>query len=134
LFSVSTDGGETWGDFRTDDFLIEEKSIGCNASFIRVELDDIKDKSMLPADAKDVTLFANPRAATRDNMCVCVSFDSGKTWKHVKQINPIHVAYSSLVWNPVTQTFCLLYELGEKNPYSSGLSAIEFDLEWLLSE
>ena len=132
--ATSADGGESWGDYRIDDFLIEEKSIGCNASYIRVELDDIKDKSLLPADATDVTVFANPRAETRDNMCACVSFDSGKTWKHVKVVNPGHAAYSSLVWNKVTQTFCLLYELGEKNCYSSGLSAIEFDLEWLLSE
>ena len=132
--ATSTDGGATFGDFRTDDFLIEEKNIGCNASFIRVELDEIKDKSMLPEGAEDVTVFANPRAETRANMCACVSFDSGKTWKHVKVINPGMNAYSSLVWNPVTQTFVLIYEKGEKNCYSDGIAAIEFDLEWLLSE
>jgi len=132
--ATSTDGGATYGDFRTDDFLIEEKNIGCNASFIRVELDEIKDKSMLPEGAKDVTVFCNPRAATRDNMCACVSFDSGKTWSKVKVIYPGHAAYSSLIWNPVTQTFVLVYERGENNCYSDGLAAIEFDLEWLLSE
>ena len=132
--ATSTDGGATWGDFRMDDFLIEEKNIGCNASFIRVELDEIKDKSMLTEGAKDVTVFCNQRAAKRDNMCACVSFDSGKTWKHVKVIYPGHAAYSSLIWNPVTQTFVLVYERGEKNCYSDGLAAIEFDLEWLLSE
>ena len=132
--ATSTDGGETWGDFRTDDFLIEEKNIGCNASFIRVDLEEIKDKSMLPADAKGVTVFANPRSHTRANMCACVSFDEGKTYSHVKVIDPGFAAYSSLVWNPVTQTFCLLYEHGDKHPYNLGLSAVEFDLEWLLSE
>ena len=132
--ATSTDGGATYQDFRTDDFLIEEKNIGCNASFIRVELDEIKDKSLLPEGAEDVTVFCNPRAETRSNMCACVSFDSGKTWKHVKVINPGMNAYSSLVWNPVPQTFVLIYEKGEKNCYSSGIAAIEFDLEWLLSE
>ncbi len=132
--ATSTDGGATWHDFRDDDFLIEEKYIGCNASFIRVGLEEIKDKSMLPADAQGVVVFANPRAETRDNMCCCVSFDEGKTYSHVKVVDPGHCAYSSLEWNPVTQTFCLLYEHGDKNPYNYGISAVEFDLEWLLSE
>ena len=132
--ATSTDGGETWHDFRDDEFLIEEKNIGCNASFIRVGLEEIKDKSMLPADAKGVIVFANPRAESRDNMCCCVSFDEGKTYSHVKVVDPGHAAYSSLEWNPVTQTFCLLYEHGDKNPYNFGISAVEFDLEWLLSE
>ncbi len=131
--ATSTDGGATWHSFRMDDFLIEDKRIGCNASFIRVELDEIKNKSPLPEGAEDVTVFCNPRAQTRDNMCACVSFDSGKTYKHVKSIYAGHSAYSSLVWNPITQTFCLIYEHGDKDPYNLGLSAIEFDLEWLLS-
>ena len=89
---------------------------------------------VLPEGAKDVTVFCNPRAKTRDNMCACVSFDSGNTWSKVKVINPGHAAYSSLEWNPVTQKFCLLYETGEKHPYSDGITAAEFDMEWLLSE
>lgn len=132
--ATSTDGGASWHDFRDDEFLIEEKNIGCNASFIRVGLDEIKDKSLLPEGAEGVTVFCNPRAETRRNMCACVSFDGGKTYSHVKVVDPGHAAYSSLVWNPVTQTFCLLYEHGDKHPYNLGLSAVEFDLEWLLSE
>ncbi|MBE6959035.1 MAG: exo-alpha-sialidase [Ruminococcaceae bacterium] len=132
--ATSTDGGATWGNFRNDDFLEEEAFCGCNASFLRVALEDIKDKSILPEGAKDVTVFCNPRAKTRDNMCACVSFDSGNTWSKVKVINPGHAAYSSLEWNPVTQKFCLLYETGEKHPYSDGITAAEFDMEWLLSE
>lgn len=132
--ATSTDGGATWHNFRDDEFLMEEKNIGCNASFIRVGLEEIKDKSMLPEGAKGVTVFANPRAENRDNMCCCVSFDEGETYSHVKVIDPGHTAYSSLEWNPVTQTFCLLYEHGDKNPYNFGISAVEFDLEWLLSE
>ena len=132
--ATSTDGGESWHDFYADDFLLEEKNIGCNASLVRVELDEIKDKSMLPADAEGVTVFCNPRAVTRDNMCACVSFDAGKTWSHVKQIYPHHASYSSLVWNPVNQHFALLHERGTRNAVSDGLAVVEFDLEWLLSE
>lgn len=132
--ATSDDGGETYGNFRCDDFLIEEKRMGCQASFIRVELDDIKDGSILPDGAKDVTVFCNPRSETRSNMCACVSFDSGKTWSRVKVINAGKNAYSALVFNKVTQTFVLLYEKGDKNCYSYGVAALEFDLEWLLSE
>ena len=46
VVAYSKDGGETYGDFRADNFLIEEKALGCNASFLRVERED------LPADAQ----------------------------------------------------------------------------------
>jgi len=132
--ATSTNGGETYGDFRTDDFLIEEKKMGCQASVVRVELDDIKDKSILPEGAEDMTVFCNPRSEIRANMSACVSFDSGKTWSKVKVIDEGKNAYSGLVWNKVTQTFVLLYEKGANNCYSDGVAALEFDLEWLLSE
>ncbi len=35
--AVSRDGGETYGEFGTDDFLLEEEALGCNASLLRVE-------------------------------------------------------------------------------------------------
>ncbi len=130
----SVDGGETYGDFRTDDFLIEEASMGCNASFLRVELDDITDKTLIPDGADGITLFCNPRASTRDNMSICVSFDSAKTWKLVKTVYPGHASYSSLCFNPVDQKFYLLYERGEETCVSDGVAVAEFDLEWLLSE
>ncbi len=130
--ATSTNGGETYGDFRTDDFLIEEKKMGCQASVVRVELDDIKDKSILPEGAEDVTVFCNPRSEIRANMSACVSFDSGKTWSKVKVIDEGKNAYSGLVWNKVTQTFVLLYEKGTTNCYSDGVAALEFDLEWLM--
>lgn len=131
--ATSRDGGESWGDFTTDEFLREELRMGCNASFLRVELGDIRDRTALPADAEDVTVFCNPRADTRDNMCACVSFDGGSTWRHVKQIFPGHAAYSSLCFSPANQRFYLLYEKGEKNCYSDGVAVAEFDLEWLLA-
>ena len=66
-------------------------------------------------------------------MAACVSFDSSKTWEKVKVFYPGYAAYSSIEFNPITQTFCILFEFGEKNEYSGGIMAAEFDLEWLLS-
>ena len=132
--ATSNDGGETFENFRTDDFLIEQKGGGCNASFIRVELDEIKDRSALPHDAQDVTVFVNPRAETRDDLMACISFDSGATWSHVKPIYMGHTGYSSLCFNPVDQLFYLLYEKGEKTHYADGIVMASFDLEWLLSK
>ncbi len=132
--ATSYDGGETWEDFREDDFLLEEKKQGCNASFIRVELSEILDTSLLPQNAEGLVLFANPRAETRENMCICISYDGGRTWADIKVVDPGFASYSSLAWNKGTQTFCLLYEHGEEHANSSGISAIEFDLEWLLAK
>ena len=131
----SADGGETYGDFRTDDFLIEEKGIGCNASFLRVEQAELKEVTMLPQGADSVTVFVNPRAETRRNMTACVSFDSGTTWVHTKTICESECAYSSLAFSPVDQHFYLMYEKGgENNPYKQGIVLLEFDLEWLLAK
>ena len=132
LLATSADGGETYHDFRTADFIYEEKNIGCNASLIRVDAADIDG---LPGNANSVTLFANPRADVRENMTVCVSFDNGKTWSHTKTIWPGGSAYSCLTYDKHSQHFFLLYEKGEtaKNPYEYGISLIEFDLEWLLN-
>ena len=136
--AVSQDGGVTFSDIGTDEFLREEIRIGCNASFIRVEREDIKDTSLLPDGADGVTLFCNPRADTRCNMSVCVSFDGGASWSRAKTVCDGPCAYSSLVFEPLTQRFHLIYERGkdahEKNPYSAGICAAEFDLEWILSD
>ncbi len=137
--ATSTDGGETWHSFRTDDFLVEDLAPGpygcggCNAALIRVDLDDIEDKSSLPNGAEGVTVFTNPHSRDRENMAACISFDGGIIWDKVKVFYPGFAAYSSIDFNPITQTFCLIYEHGKKDPYSDGIMAAEFDLEWLLS-
>lgn len=131
----STDGGATWGDFRTDAFLLEEKWIGCNASLLRVEASELSDRSLLPSDADSVTVFVNPRAETRQNMTACISFDDGKTWSRTKTICESECAYSSLAFSPVEQRFFLMYEKGSGgDPYRQGIAMLTFDLAWLLSE
>ena len=132
--AVSRDGGETWGEFSTDPFLLEEKRIGCNAAFLRVERSELKDDSFLPPEADSVTLFANPRAENRSHMTICVSFESGKSWCHTKMIREGGAAYSALAYSREDGHFYLLYELGEKDPCQFGLNIAEFDGAWLMEK
>ena len=133
--ATSTDGGETYGDFRTDDFLIEEKAIGCNASFLRVERDELTAdaQALLPEGADSVTIFVNPRSDKRNTMTACFSFDSGATWCGTKLIWKDACAYSSLNYSKADGHFYLLYERGDSDPYGHGIAVLEFDLEWLLA-
>ena len=135
--AVSHDGGETYGEFSTDEYLLEETRMGCNASLLRVELADIPDTTALPENAKDVTVFCNPRSETRRRMTACVSFDSGHHWQGGKVIFDGPCAYSSLDYDKKTGHFFLFYEKGDDtkgtSPYTEGLCVAEFDLEWLLS-
>ena len=121
--AISRDGGVTYGDFGTDPFLIEEKNIGCNASFLRVAREDIKDTALLPSGAGGITLFANPRSAVREKMTVCISFDDGRTWSGTKSVYEGPCAYSSLAFSRADQWFYLLYEKGESSPYEKGIAA-----------
>ena len=133
--AVSRDGGETYSEFSTDDFLLEVEFSGCNASFLRVAREDFKDVSLLPEGADSVTVFVNPRCKdARANLTACISFDEGKTWSKTKTIWNKMAAYSSLEYSVAEQKFYLLYEKGEQNPYEFGLDVLEFDLEWLLNE
>ncbi|MBQ3708218.1 MAG: exo-alpha-sialidase [Clostridia bacterium] len=131
--ATSTDGGETWVDFRADAYLREETFCGCNASFLRLERDELADPSLLPPDADGITLFANPRAEKRVNMAVCWSFDGGRTWAGSKTVFAGPSSYSSLDYARAADRFVLLYERGEEDPCDGGIAAAEFDLAWLFS-
>ena len=117
--AVSRDGGETFGEFSTDDFLREETRMGCNASMLRVG-----------TEAGTLTLFTNPRADTRCRMTVCVSRDDGASWCREKLICEGPSGYSSLAFDG--KYFCLLYENGENRYTDRGLSAAIFDTDWLM--
>ncbi|MBQ8576784.1 MAG: exo-alpha-sialidase [Clostridia bacterium] len=131
----SRDGGEHWDNFRIDDFLIEQKNLGCNASLLRVERNVLgEDAALLPDNADAVTIFINPRSENRENVSACVSFDDGSTWSTVKPIHPGLSGYSSLAYSETEHRFFLLYELGNEDPCDIGLNIAEFDLAWLLSK
>ncbi len=132
--AVSYDGGESFTDFGVADGLCEETKMGCNASFLRVGKEKLKDANLLPKDANSITIFVNPRSTERRKMTACVSFDEGETWTESKVFWHGRCAYSSLDFNEKSQKFCLLYEKGtEQNKYERGIAAVEFDLDWLLS-
>jgi len=131
--ATSRDGGETWSDFRTDGFLMEETFCGCNASFLRIERGELKDPSLLPPDSDGMVLFANPRSSRRENMAVCVSFDGGKSWPVVKTVFAGPSSYSSVDYAKAVDRFVLLYERGDKDPCDGGVAAAVFDPAWLLA-
>ena len=131
--ATSTDGGASFGDFRTDDFLLDTRGSSCNGCLLRVERQDLANPELLPPEAKAITLFSNPRSENRDTMTICVSFDDGNFWQYTKLVWPGPSAYSAMTYNAANGHFCLLYENGKTNPYEFGLMAAELDLEWLLS-
>ena len=131
--AVSHDCGESYGEFSTDDFLRETIDSGCNASLLRVDRSDLRDATRLPAGADGLTLFANPRSTVRENMSICLSYDSGRTWSLVKTVYPGACAYSSLAFSRAEQKFILLYENGKAHSHEYGISAAEFDIDWLLN-
>ena len=132
--ATSTDGGETYGQFRTDDFLLEEEALGCNASLLRLEREDLSESQcrLLPEGADSITIFINPRARIRENLTACISFDSGATWAKTRELWKAACAYSSLDYCAADGHFYLLYERGDRGPYEHGIALREFDLEWLL--
>ena len=56
--------------------------------------------------------------------------DDGGSWIHEKLVREGPSGYSALAYNG--EQFCLLYEHGDKNSISDGLSAALFDAEGLL--
>jgi len=127
--AYSCDGGETFTDFGVETALLEPMN-GVNASFLRTEL----------ANGQVITLFANPYVegdmvgtGTRKNLTICVSYDEGRTWVTKKTAHAAYSSYSCLTYNPVTETFFMLYEGGDTvYDTCAYISVIEFDLDWLL--
>lgn len=133
--AVSRDGGEHFGEFYNDDFLLEDTFQGCNASFLRIERGELADADKyLPEGAEAITVFVNPRNEKRKNLTACISFDDGATWARTKVIWPNGAAYCSLDYNRADGHFYIGYEKGDKSPYHLGIHVAEFDLEWLMAE
>lgn len=126
------DGGASFSDFRTDDFLLEEKFCGCNACMIRISRDQLKHADLLSKSVRSVLLFSNPRSERRMNMTVCISMDEGKTWRTAKNIRESYAAYSAMAYSQQEGLVYLLYELGNSNPHDLGLSITAFRPEELL--
>ena len=119
--AVSTDGGETWGDFRYDDALIDPT---CQSSIIRYP--DL-------ADGKTRLLFSNPAdPKQRKNGTVRLSEDGGKTWPYSKVITPDSYVYSCLTVLENGE-IALLYEADTNGDYTITINFVTFTLDWIKS-
>ena len=83
LFSVSTDGGETWSEPKLNTTILDP---ACNGDIVTY---DYKGKNLLLH-----SLPASP--TTRENVTVYVSEDNGETWTAKRSIYKGYSAYSSL--------------------------------------
>jgi sialidase-1 len=103
LTSISTDGGQNWGEVQTDSTLIEPI---CQGSLLNYAV----------SKKTSVLLFINPASkTTRSNVTLRASLDDGKTWVNSVVIHPGPSAYSDIAVykNKVT----CLYEAGNLKPY-----------------
>jgi sialidase-1 len=101
--SISTDGGETWGNVTNDTTLIEPI---CQGSLLNV-----------PFSKKPALLFINPaNKQKRVNLTLRASYDDGQTWPFSEVIYPGPSAYSDIAIYKKNKV-AVLYESGVTKPY-----------------
>jgi sialidase-1 len=104
LTSISTNGGQDWGDVHTDSALVEPI---CQGSLLNYTY----------AKNKQVLLFSNPASKTaRANISIHSSLDDGKTWLKSVVLHAGPSAYSDIAVYRNKQLACL-YEAGLLKPY-----------------
>ena len=123
LFSLSTDGGETWSEPKVNTTLQDP---ACNGDIIAYQH---KDKNLLLH-----SLPASP--TTRENVTVYVSEDNGETWTAKRRIFNGYSAYSSLQVLD-DGTIGIIVEEGKWDgslPGEDGfnLGFYRFSIDWLL--
>jgi sialidase-1 len=100
--SFSSDGGLTWTMPKYDTMLIEPV---CQGSLLKY--------TPLPG----VLLFSNPsHPSKRQNLCISVSYDEGKTWSKKITVCPEKTAYSDMVVLDNGDVLCI-FETGRILPY-----------------
>jgi sialidase-1 len=114
---ISTDGGNTWSEFRYDETLIEPV---CQASLIEFRR----------AGNRRGLMFSNPGdASSRRNLTIRVSRDDGATWPVSRVLCAGPSAYSSLAVLAGGAIGCL-YERGAASPYET-ITFARFTSRWL---
>lgn len=115
-YSLSDDGGTTWGPAVRADELVEPV---CQASILRYSWPDDGNKSRI--------LFSNPaKEKGRDHMTIRLSYDEGFNWPVSKLLYEGQAAYSCLVRLPDGRIGCYF----EADKYKRMTLAV-FDLAWL---
>lgn len=117
-YAISTDGGESFGETRWHDELVEPV---CQASAIRYTTEK--------EHGKNRVLFSNPASLTRERLTVRVSYDECLTWTAGRIVEWGPSAYSDLCVLPDGSIGCF-YERGRYRPYER-LTFARFTLEWL---
>ncbi len=124
--AVSTDGGQTWKQWKIVDALPDghqHRSYGCMGGLVR-----------LPVAGHDILVFSNLDTpnAKRERVTVWASFDGGKTWPIKRLVHDGPSAYSSLNagW-PGTPSAGWIF-LHFENGSDGGSSVARFNLSWIL--
>jgi len=99
-YSISKDGGDTWGEFTVVESLIDP---GCQGS-VSNWLENGKPSNTL--------LLSNCcHKSSRSNLCISVSLDNGANWNMVKQVWSGRAAYSDILVLG-DGSVCVMYEYG----------------------
>ena len=124
--AYSSDGGQTWEDWRIVDILPDghqHRSYGCMGGLVRLPI----------ADA-DILIFSNIDTpnARRERATVWASFDGGVSWPVKRLVYDGPAAYSSLTaGRPETASAGSIYLHFEGGP-DGGSQVARFNLSWLL--
>ena len=121
----STDGGQTWKNWRIVDILPDgpqDTNYGCMGGLTR-----------LPVKGKDILVYSNCDSPSGRRLgTMWASFDGGKTWPVKSLLFRNAFAYSSLTsGRPGTATEGWIYCFFEGGPNGGGTMA-RFNLSWLL--
>lgn len=115
--ALSDDGGESWGDLRFDETLVEPV---CQASLIRYSAEDM-------GGERNRLIFANPASKSeRVQMTVRVSYDEGETWPVSRLVYEGSSAYCCLARLPDGRVG-LLYE---RDDYAE-IAFVAMELGWI---
>lgn len=116
-YSVSTDGGVTWGPRNT---WSEIWGNACDADIVRYT-------STLDGYDKNRLLHTLPNASSRQNVSMWISYDEGTTWPYKRTLCPGTSAYSSITILP-DGTIGVYLEEDESVPYK--MYYMNFSLNW----
>ena len=99
-YSISTDGGDTWGEFTVVPALIDP---GCQGSVSNLFENGKPSNTLVLSNCYN--------SSKRSNLCISLSLDNGKNWNMVKQVWSGRAAYSDIVVLG-DGSVCILYEYG----------------------
>lgn len=117
-FTLSRDGGESWGKLRFAKALTEPV---CQGSILRFTSEKDHDKNRI--------LFSNPDGRVREKMTIKMSYDEGRSWPVAKLVHAGPSAYSDLAVLP-DMKIGIIYENGAKQ-YWEKITFARLSLEWL---